>query len=733
MRNGRDHPHRGHLLLGVVLCFVCAMLRAEPPVGGGTRTVLAGQIELARLVDLAATRLGLNIEYDASVLRGSVTLRLEAGLSDDELWALTNRVLAARGFTTIRLPGDGPISIVKLSDAQALSRLGPTDGPATGYTTVVLRIEHRPADEIAEVIRPLLSRVGGNVSVLGQSGLIMVSDLAPRVEQAAALIEQLDVPSEEAVVEEVPLRFLSPVQLTALAEQVESRRELVTGREVPGQLMATPDGKAVMVIAPRSALAHWRELIERLDKREPVRMTSYSPRHFGLAEVASLIEQTVRDPQRADDRWRVVQDELTGSLIVTATASQHERIAALMARLDELPPAARRSVRSFPIRNRTVLEVVDLLNNLLDAGVLEAGGFEPRMEQREQATLLPDSRPKAADNARQPSADKASDAAGPGPSRGMGVSGFEGLTLTADEGTNTLIAVGEPRVLNRLGPLIEQLDVRQPQVMLEVMIVSLSEGQSHDLGVELEKIEINGSTTVRLSSLFGLSSASGSSASRSVGDGVGFTGSVLSPGDFSVVIRALETVSDGRSLSMPRLLVNNNQQAVFDSVLQEPFAAVNASDTIATTSFGGTQDAGTSVTIRPQIAEGDHVVLEYSVRLSSFVGESSSPELPPARQQNSVQSVVTIPDGYTVVVGGLEALSDGDSESRVPLVGRLPLIGEAFKNRSRSSSRTRFYVFIRANVLRDRGFKDLKYLSARDTRAAGIDDGWPEVEPRIIR
>jgi len=78
------------------------------------------------------------------------------------------------------------------------------------------------------------------------------------------------------------------------------------------------------------------------------------------------------------------------------------------------------------------------------------------------------------------------------------------LVLTADEGTNTLIAIGESRMLAQLDDLIHKLDVRQPQVMLEVIIVSLSDSDTLDLGVELKKIEVSGSTIISLSSLFGL-------------------------------------------------------------------------------------------------------------------------------------------------------------------------------------------------------------------------------------
>lgn len=220
---------------------------------------------------------------------------------------------------------------------------------------------------------------------------------------------------------------------------------------------------------------------------------------------------------------------------------------------------------------------------------------------------------------------------------------------------------------------------------------------------------------------------------------------VLNPGDFSVVIRALETVNQGRSLTVPRVLVNNNQQATFNSSLQQPFASTNASDTVATTSFGGTFDAGTTISVRPQIAQRDHLVLDYQVKLSSFTGSAtaSPPPLPPPRQENSVTSIATIPDGYTVVVGGLEAIADGEGESRVPGLGAIPIIGELFKNRTNQRSRTRFFVFLRANVMRGsagNGFEELKYISDRaaGTDGAGLSSeqragGWPELAPRVIR
>jgi len=306
------------------------------------------------------------------------------------------------------------------------------------------------------------------------------------------------------------------------------------------------------------------------------------------------------------------------------------------------------------------------------------------------------------------------------------------LTITTDEGTNSLIVSAEPRTITRIESLLKSIDVRQSQVEIKALVLSITDDQSLDLGVELSKLEVSGSTIASLSSLFGLSQLSaGSSALPAAG--TGGSGAVLRPGDFSVLVRALETLSKGRTLNIPKVLVSNNKQASLTSVLQQPVLSTNASDTVATTSFSGTQDAGTIVTVTPQIAEGDHLLLDYSVEISSFVGDSADPSLPPPRQQNQLKSVVAIPDGYVVAVGGLQIEGDVQGTSQVPLLGDIPLLGEAFKSRSNTKTRSRFYVFIKADILRQGGFEDLKYLSDVATAEAGIDDGFPVNEPRVIK
>ena len=215
--------------------------------------------------------------------------------------------------------------------------------------------------------------------------------------------------------------------------------------------------------------------------------------------------------------------------------------------------------------------------------------------------------------------------------------------------------------------------------------------------------------------------------------GSGGTGVILNPGDFSTLLRALKMVNRGRTLTVPKVLVSNHEHASLNSVLQTPYTSTAATTTVATTRFGGSSDAGTSITITPHIQNGDQLRLDYSVSISSFVGDSADPALPPPRQENLLASTVTVPNGYTVVVGGLEIESDTEAESRVPVLGSLPLVGGLFRSRSTSRSKSRFFVFMRCSVLQHDRFEDLKYLSAGDLDAADLDDGWPVLEPRIMR
>ena len=771
---------RAGLLVAALTCMEWPHVRAAPP----SAVSLPEQVDLSGLVILTANTLEIPLEFDPAILKPSgsgasstVTLRGVNDVTPEELWAFTNQVLASRQLALVRSPNARVLSIVRLADASnasgvQIATVQPDTPLRPGFVQQIVRPKFRSAKDLAEAIKPFLTKNVGTAAQVGDSGLLLISDLVSRVEEAKKLLDTLDVPREDISPLVVEARNIPAAALQTAVTQLAAKRDAVSGDKLRGELTIAPDGKSLLLVAPAETRDSWLKLIAALDQREEVITRDYTPKVFSAKEVANLIEQTIRErvgnaptptggsaAQSADDRLRVVTDELTGTLIVTATPTQHERIFALLARLDATPQSAARPVRAFPVRNRPVKEVLQTLQSLIAAGALDTTSVVDAAGPSAAAASIRDAGAQRTSRSDDPSPGSVIPAIVPPPtlpsssvlnssgwtggtalgSRAPGRfgSGIPGLSITADEGTNALIAIAEPRMLAQLELLIRQLDVRQPQVMLEVYLVSLSEQDALNLGVELEKIGQFSGNLYQLSSLFGLGTGTTGNSTPKVSQG--FTGAILNPGDFSAVIKALETISSGSTKSLPRVLVNNNQQASFNSVLQQPYTISNTtSGAGTTTSFGGTQDAGTTISVRPQIAEADQLVLEYSLSLSSFVGAPPANGLPPPRQQNNVSSNATIPDGHTVVVGGIELISDGKNISQVPYIGNVPLVGELFKVRDNSTSRQRFYVFIRAAVLRDQQLNDLKYLTDATIRkdnlkSLGINDGFPTMKPRVIR
>ncbi|MGH7132968.1 MAG: type II secretion system protein GspD [Phycisphaerales bacterium] len=747
-----------------------------PPTGG---VALSGQVDLARLLDLCSQRLGISIDYDPALLKAQqVTLRSGSGLSDADLWQATNQFLAQKGFTTVRQPERDALSVVKLDEAARSARIEPVTnlsdpdsarpigGVRAGYRNAVVRLKYLSPKDAADVVRPVLSRSGGGgtaaapgvagagLNQLGP-GLVVISDLSTRLDEAIGLLRSQDVAENATVVEEVPAKNMSAAQLGVLVAQVAAKRDAVAGEKLPGEVLPAASGGELLVIAPKRSQAQWRSLIDQLDRREAVETQSYNPKLFAVREVAVLVQQVAgigggagAPGSGGDERSKVLVEEPTGTLLVTATPTQHAKIAELMARLDSVPGEARRPLRAFTIRNRPVSELLAVLQRMIDAGALEATSDTTALAKPlgsglgvNSAAAPPGTTPLIASPnspSLNPLGSSRPDSLLPNQNRSV-VQGKGGLpiAITADEATSTIIAVGDGRLLQQLEQLIKTLDVRQPQVLLEVVLVSMSDGDALNLGVELEKLKINGSTLIRLSSLFGLSApvGIGGPAVRQAIEGDGFTGAVIDPGDFSVIVRALQTLSNGRSVSLPRVLVSNNQSASFNSVVQEPFttALFTSSSTPASTAFGGTSDAGTQLRIKPQIGEGGTLLLDYDISISQFTGKAASASVPPPKQVNSVKSIATIPDGYTVVVGGLEVTTDVDGASQVPLLGSIPLFGALFKNQSHSTSKNKFFVFIKAGVVRGGSMEALRYLSDQQASHAALPSDWPKSEPRVVK
>ena len=202
----------------------------------------------------------------------------------------------------------------------------------------------------------------------------------------------------------------------------------------------------------------------------------------------------------------------------------------------------------------------------------------------------------------------------------------------------------------------------------------------------------------------------------------------------NAVIKALAQDTHATVRSAPRVLVNDNAVGLLASIAEQPYSSVNASTTVATTSFGGYADAGTTITLTPHISEGDYLQLEYAVELSSFTGTANpATGQPPPRQTDRVASKVTIPDGSTIIVGGLTRRETNRDVNKVPLLGDIPFLRLLFSSRGNTERTETLFVFLRPTILRDESFVDLRNLSDGDLKDAGIPTDLPQSRPVVMR
>ncbi|MBN1510676.1 MAG: hypothetical protein JXB13_01555 [Phycisphaerae bacterium] len=584
----------------------------------------------------------------------------------------------------------------------------------------------------------MISRIGGFTSSAQSSiievperGAILVTDYEPVVQRIARLVELVDAAGEPIVTTIVstqhqpPERLVTPVQTVLQAEMPPVRK----GAEVNVLPDIVPG--ALVIVGPEEGVQRAQSLIAQFDQpREDVRPTRiYTPRYTSAARLRTLVQNVVlAEAGLGKDAVHLYVDDVANSLYVTASPPLQEQIRELVEREDQSMPAAARRLRVYRPRNRPVAELLDTLTQLLEEASVNTILSSREVPTAEEAVSGPPgpNRPPGPLGPGQippmPPAQEPIASTAPAEKAGRRVVGPD-YVLTEDESTNAILAVGTPEFHEELSALIDQLDRRRGQVLIEMTLVAVTLNDALRVGVELESLDLGEPWDYLLFSSFGLSELDVGTGQRVLAPGVGANGVLIGPKEVPFLFQALATHGDTRIISTPRIVVSDHATATLKNVDEAPFTSVNASDTVATTSFAGFEAAGTTLTVTPHLAEGDHLSLKYDLTFSSFSGASSSATIPPPRTTNSFSAELDVPDGYTVIVGGLEIENQSDTVSEVPLVGRIPLLGVLFQNSAASRTRTRIFAFVRPVILRDDQFQDLRFFSERALERADVESG----------
>jgi len=710
------------------------------------------RLSLEVLINYVSKRHNINFIHQEGALTRQVTLKAPHRIPSDALMALLRSVLKMHNMMVV--PTEVP-GMMRIEGSQAFRKNSVGPGPPKGdpnapqqqmtfAVTRVLKVKHAEAKRAQSVVQPFLSAPQANIDVIDEHDMLIITDYRdnmPRIEQMLSLIDR---PGREVLVRFVTIEHVKVSQVKEKVDElIKAKSKAGTGKQPSADMTLAADERTnrLAVVGTADAVDEAVSLIQTLDTPLGQDTRIYQFKYISAKRIDTLTEKLIGN-LKAERLYESAVDEEANLLVATATPDIHERIDSLRESMDQPEPETESPIRFYKLENADAADVLATLGriesgsgDMQDVSVRGGNDGTPRTDARIQAEGDGQQTPQVVNpGPTEQEVNRGGErvAEGLGLRQGAAPVDLPDARVMADTPSNSIIVIAPPSVQRVYQNLIRKLDVRRPQVLIEATVVILDTSDDFSLGVELQGDEDVGGGTLLTFSQFGLSVGDANTGSIGISPGAGFNGALLGYDVAQVIIRALERDSRTRVVSRPSVLVNDNATGTLASESEEPFTTTSqVAGAPSTTSFGGFATAGTNITITPQISEGDYLVLDYNINVSSFSGTGGD-GVPPPRTTDQVSSKVTIPDGSTIIVGGLTRENMSKNIDRVPFLGSIPVLEYLFSNRSINEDRSTLFVFINATILRDDKFKDLKFLSGDRAAEARLAQEYPASEPLEI-
>ncbi|HEY7754488.1 MAG TPA: type II secretion system secretin GspD [Steroidobacteraceae bacterium] len=510
-------------------------------------------------------------------------------------------------------------------------------------------------------------QVHGFIAVPSGSVIKILPDANARQLPANDLPERISATSDEIVTQVVQVRNVSAAQLVPILRPMMPQSAHLAAY-VPAN---------ILIISDRASnVSRMIRIVARIDRTGDGDFEVIRLEHASASEIVRVIN-AVSAAQGAEGGGggRVVADERTNSVLVSGEASQRLRFRTLITHLDT------------PLETGGDTQVRYL--RYADAEKLAT-------KLKEQATATAAGQPGAAPSA----------------------AGDKAVTIWADPDTNALVITAPPKQMRSLMSVIDRLDIRKAQVLIEALLVEVSRDASRDLGINWF---VDGTNDDFLIGLFNqpIAGVSLGDVAAAIDDPSSVT---AAPGgltlggariedsgtNFGGILRALASDGDTNVVSMPSVIALDNEEAQIKVAQEVPFLTGQFTNT--GTGGGGAvnpfqtierKEVGNILKITPQITDEDTILLKIEQEASGIAAAAaqvSSTDL--VTNKRTISTRVMVDDGGMVVLGGLieDRLIEG--EQRVPGLGRIPLIGNLFRVRDTQKTKTNLLVFIRPRVLR---------------------------------
>jgi general secretion pathway protein D len=295
------------------------------------------------------------------------------------------------------------------------------------------------------------------------------------------------------------------------------------------------------------------------------------------------------------------------------------------------------------------------------------------------------------------------------------------ISVWADAQTNAIVVNAPPKMMRSLMSIVDKLDIRRAQVLVEAIIVEVIADQTAELGVTwladgsgsnnpigATNFPSAGPGVVQLAGAIGGGGDIPADAGSLIGDGITFgIGRLTDSGtSFAAILRALNGMADTNIISTPSIVTTDNEEASLNVGQEVPFVTGSFSNT---GSVGGAvnpfqtiqrEQVGVKLVITPQINEGSSMLLKISQEISS-IASSAEGAVDLVTNERIIETTVIVDDGQILVLGGLLEDVLRESQQSVPILGSIPLIGALFRTRKTDKIKTNLMMFIRPKILRD--------------------------------
>jgi len=630
-----------------------------------------------------AEKTGRNFLIDPKI-SGKVTIIAPNPVSIDEAYEAFLAALDAAGFTTVvearfrRGKFKGKPMLTRVLTASA-AKSEPLELYTGAYTprsanliTRLIQVENIAVDEISKVIQKWVSS-NGDLLAYAPSNTLILTDSANNIRRILELIKELDISAPQQKMEIFQIEHAEAAALVGII------RELY--------------GDEASSAKPAAKSKSRRNKKKKKGKKAKKRSTASST---SVGEETSFI-------------GKMLADERTNSIIVLATEKSLEEITELIARLDyETDPFAQSDIQVIYLEHAKAEELSQTLNSLIQQS-------NQRASQRKS---------KKSKNKEQSSRLKG------GKAGSLGGNFQDEVRITHDPPTNALVITASRDDYRRLRKVIDLLDIPRKQVFVETVIMEISDSDRRDTGASwhggkpgegaggINILAARGSQSLNLGSALLDGSLLGGLALGVFGQAInvplpGIEGGLDIPA-FGVVLRALQEDSSTNVLSSPNILTLDNEEATIEIGETVPFPTGGSLGALAGAAgaaggFGGfpsisfsREDVGIILRITPQINESDYVTMDVYQEISEVKEGSAANTLTsggPTTTKRSAETHVMVRSNQTIVIGGLMQEVETMSESKVPILGDIPLIGFFFRNKLKTKRKTNLLIFLTPHVI----------------------------------